>query len=108
MDLYQAWQLWNEGKSLELIDPTILEESRPPFEALRCIHIGLLCVQDQAKDRPTMPEVVSMLSNETLKLSSPKQPAFFTNTIAEDLGVSKIKPKTCSINSVTISVMEAR
>ncbi|KAM3699882.1 hypothetical protein ACB098_05G057400 [Castanea mollissima] len=103
-----AWQLWNEGKSLELIDPTILEESRPPFEALRCIHIGLLCVQDQAKDRPTMPDVVSMLSNETLKLSSPKQPAFFTNTNAEDLGVSEIKPKNCSINSVTISVMEAR
>ncbi|XP_075667716.1 G-type lectin S-receptor-like serine/threonine-protein kinase CES101 [Castanea sativa] len=103
-----AWQLWNEGKSLELIDLTILEESRPPFEALRCIHIGLLCVQDQAKDRPTMPNVVSMLSNETLKLSSPKQPAFFTNTIAEDLGVSEIKPKNCSINSVTISMMEAR
>ncbi|KAM4111471.1 hypothetical protein ACJW30_05G070100 [Castanea mollissima] len=103
-----AWQLWNEGKSLELIDPTILEESRPPFEALRCIHIGLLCVQDQAKDRPTMPDVVSMLSNETLKLSSPKQPAFFTNTNAEDLGVLEIKPKNCSINSVTISVMEAR
>ncbi|XP_075667614.1 G-type lectin S-receptor-like serine/threonine-protein kinase At1g67520 [Castanea sativa] len=103
-----AWQLWNEGKSLELIDPTILEESRPPFEALRCIHIGLLCVQDQAKDRPTMPDVVSMLSNETLKLSSPKQPAFFTNTNAEDLGVSEIKPKSCSINSVTTSVMEAR
>ncbi|KAM4100452.1 hypothetical protein ACB094_05G069700 [Castanea mollissima] len=103
-----AWQLWNEGKSLELIDPTILEESHPPFEALRCIHIGLLCVQDQAKDRPTMPDVVSMLSNETLKLSSPKQPAFFTNTNAEDLGVSEIELKNCSINSVTISVMEAR
>ncbi|KAK4547506.1 hypothetical protein RGQ29_032829 [Quercus rubra] len=103
-----AWQLWNEDKSLELIDPTILEESHPPFEALRCIHIGLLCVQDQAKDRPTMPDVVSMLSNETLKLSSPKKPAFFTNTIAEDLGVSEIKPKNGSINSVTISVMEAR
>ncbi|XP_030968792.1 G-type lectin S-receptor-like serine/threonine-protein kinase CES101 isoform X1 [Quercus lobata] len=103
-----AWQLWNKGKSLELIDPAILEESHPPFEALRCIHIGLLCVQDQAKDRPTMPDVVSMLSNETLKLSSPKQPAFFTNTIAEDLGVSEIKPENSSGNSVTISVMEAR
>nr|XP_023904503.1 G-type lectin S-receptor-like serine/threonine-protein kinase CES101 [Quercus suber] len=103
-----AWQLWNEGKSLELIDPTILKESCHPFEALRCIHIGLLCVQDQAKDRPTMPDVVSMLSNETLKLSSPKQPAFFTNTIVEDLGVSEIKPKNCSRNSVTISVTEAR
>ena len=85
--MYQAWQLWNEGKGLELIDPIILDESRPPTELLRCIHIGLLCVQDQAKDRPSMLEVVSMLSNENLKLSSPKQPAFFSNTIAEDLGV---------------------
>nr|XP_023890086.1 G-type lectin S-receptor-like serine/threonine-protein kinase CES101 [Quercus suber] len=37
-----AWQLWNEGRGLELIDPTILDESCPPSEVLRCIHVGLL------------------------------------------------------------------
>ncbi|XP_030969902.1 G-type lectin S-receptor-like serine/threonine-protein kinase At1g67520 [Quercus lobata] len=72
-----AWKLWNEGKDLELIDPTILDDSCSLCEVSRCIHIALLCVQDQATDRPTMLNVVSMLSNETLQLSPPKQPIFF-------------------------------
>ena len=101
IDLYQAWQLWNEGKVLELIDPVILHESCPPSEILRCIHVGLLCVQDHALDRPTMMDVVSMLSNEALQLSPPKQPAFFINRVAEVL-------ENCSLNNVTISVIEVR
>ena len=107
--MYQAWQLWNEGNGLELTDPTILDESFIPSEVLRCIHVGLLCVQDQATDRPTMLDVVSFLANETIHLSTPKQPAFFINTIQEESSdVSKIKPRKCSINNVTISEMEAR
>ena len=103
------WKLWNEGKGLELIEPTILDELCPPFEVLRCIHVGLLCVQDQAIDRPTMLDVVSMLSNETLQLSFPKQPTFFINTVAKKLSEDcEIKPETCSINNVTLSMMEAR
>ncbi|XP_065635619.1 G-type lectin S-receptor-like serine/threonine-protein kinase CES101 [Quercus suber] len=80
-----AWQLWNEGKVL----------------VLRCIHVGLLCVQDHALDRPTMIDVVSMLSNEALQLSPPKQPAFFINRVAEVLEI-------CSLNNVTISVIEVK
>ena len=106
--MYQAWQLWNEGKGLELIDLAILDESCPISEVLRCIHVGLLCVQDQATDRPTMLDVVSMLSNETLQLSPPKQPAFFINTVAGELRDSIIESENCSLNNVTISVMEAR
>ena len=107
--MYQAWQLWNEGRGLELIDPTILDESYPPSKVLRCIHVGLLCVQDQASNRPTMLDVVTMLSNETHQLFPPKQPAFFINTVQEESSdVSKIKPRKCSINNVTISEMEAR
>lgn len=79
-----------------------------PYEVSRCIHVGLLCVQDQAADRPTMLDVVSMLSNETLQLSPPKQPAFFINTFGEEREISKNKPENCSINDVTISMMEAR
>ena len=55
-----------------------------------------------------MLDVVSMLSNETLQLSPPKQPAFFINTFREEREISKNKPENCSINNVTISMMEAR
>uniref|UniRef100_A0A7N2LPE2 Apple domain-containing protein n=1 Tax=Quercus lobata TaxID=97700 RepID=A0A7N2LPE2_QUELO len=106
--VYKAWQLWNEGKVLELIDPTILDESCPTSEVLRYIYVGLLCVQDQATDRPTMLDVVSMLSNETLQLLPPKQPAFFINTVVRELEDSMIELENCSLNDVTISVMEAR
>ena len=106
--MYQAWQLWNEGNGLELIDPTILDKSCPTSVVLRCLHVGLLCVQDQATDRPTMLDVISMLSNETLQLSPPKQPAFFINTVVRELEDSMIESKNCSLNDVTISEMEVR
>ncbi|XP_050286198.1 G-type lectin S-receptor-like serine/threonine-protein kinase CES101 isoform X2 [Quercus robur] len=103
-----VWQLWNEGKALELIDPAILDESCIPSEILRCIHVGLLCVQDQATDRPTMVDVVSFLANETIQLSTPKEPAFFINTITKELDISENKSKNYSINNVTISKLDAR
>ncbi|GLU14529.1 hypothetical protein SLE2022_310910 [Rubroshorea leprosula] len=103
-----VWQLWNEDRALELIDPS-MDEFCPHDQILRCIHIGLLCVQDHAIDRPTMSDVVSMLSNETMPLPKPKQPAFFSDTrFEENTGVPEIKSENFSINHVTISDMEAR
>ncbi|GLT46103.1 hypothetical protein SLA2020_198860 [Shorea laevis] len=103
-----AWQLWTDDRGLELIDPT-LDEICPHDQILRCIHIGLLCVQDHAVDRPTMSDVVSMLSNETISLPEPKQPAFFITTAnVKEAGVPKINSDHYSINQVSISVMEAR
>ncbi|KAL6332162.1 hypothetical protein AAG906_001876 [Vitis piasezkii] len=51
--LAYAWRLWNEGKELEFVD-SLLTESCPAEEILRCVHIGLLCVQEDPADRPTM------------------------------------------------------
>ncbi|KAJ0076112.1 hypothetical protein Patl1_33893 [Pistacia atlantica] len=103
----KAWQLQNEGKGLELRDPT-LDESCSPDEVLRCLQVGLLCVQDQAIDRPTMPEVVSMLTNETILLPTPKQPAFYINNTTEESKNPGKNVEDCSINNVTISEMEDR
>lgn len=71
-----AWELWSEGRGLELMDP-ILEDSCTLKEVMTCIHVGLLCVQEHATDRPNMSEVVSMLTNENMNVPDPKQPAFF-------------------------------
>ena len=75
---------------------------------MRCIHVGLLCVQDQATDRPTMIDVVSFLANETIQLSTPKQPAFFINTITKELDVFENKSKKYSVNNDTITKLDAR
>ena len=77
-------------------------------EILRCIHVGLLCVQERAMDRPTMSEVVSMFNNETMILPSPKQPAFFSGRKPLD-SIPRID-FTISVNELSISAseMEAR
>ncbi|KAK2630975.1 hypothetical protein EUGRSUZ_L03619 [Eucalyptus grandis] len=44
-----AWKLWFEGRSLELTDPSI-KESCDAVQVVKCIHIGLLCVQEDPID----------------------------------------------------------
>ncbi|XP_058005431.1 G-type lectin S-receptor-like serine/threonine-protein kinase CES101 isoform X2 [Hevea brasiliensis] len=103
-----AWELWIEHRGLELMDPT-LDESCPHDEVLRCIHIGLLCVQDQATNRPTMSDIVSMLTNETLDLPAPKQPAFFLHRFEEEPEVPPPNNRHFfSNNNASITVVEAR
>lgn len=73
--MFQAWKLWNEDKGAELIDPS-LGNSYSMREVLRCIHVGLLCVQDHAADRPNMSSVVLLLEGETRNHQNPKPPTY--------------------------------
>ncbi|XP_073264944.1 G-type lectin S-receptor-like serine/threonine-protein kinase RKS1 [Populus alba] len=101
-----VWDLWREEKALDIVDP-MLEQSCPPHEVLRCIQIGLLCVQEFPDDRPTMLEVVFMLGNE-ITLPSPKKPAFVLRTRnGQDLPAMS-RRAACSVNEVTVTVVEAR
>ncbi|TVU03981.1 hypothetical protein EJB05_50462 [Eragrostis curvula] len=75
--LAYAWSLWIDGKAMDLVDSS-LATSCSPTEALRCIQIGLLCVQDNPNYRPLMSSVVTMLENESTPLSVPKQPVYFS------------------------------
>ncbi|PRQ57797.1 putative protein kinase RLK-Pelle-DLSV family [Rosa chinensis] len=72
--LAYAWNLWNEGRGLELVDE-ILGDLYSSSEVLKCLHIGLLCVQDNAVDRPTMADIALMLSSEK-DGPQPKLPVF--------------------------------
>ncbi|KAI3525630.1 hypothetical protein L1887_04557 [Cichorium endivia] len=58
--LQYAWTNWLEGTSSNITDPTIHADSS---SITRFIHIWLLCVQANPADRPTMEEVVAMLTN---------------------------------------------
>uniref|UniRef100_A0A0D9VG04 Protein kinase domain-containing protein n=1 Tax=Leersia perrieri TaxID=77586 RepID=A0A0D9VG04_9ORYZ len=71
-----AWQLWAEERWLELVDASLVPNSQSP-SLMRCINIALLCVQENAVDRPTMSDVVAMLSSESMVLDGPKHPAYF-------------------------------
>ena len=58
-----------------MIDPTL--NSGPRNEIMRCINIGLVCVQENEALRPTMAQVSMMLSNYSVTLAAPSKPAFF-------------------------------
>ncbi|XP_058754101.1 cysteine-rich receptor-like protein kinase 26 [Vicia villosa] len=73
--LSYAWRSWIEGNATNIIDPSLNNISQN--EIMRCIHIGLLCIQENIVDRPTMATVAHMLNSYSLTLSIPSKPAYF-------------------------------
>ncbi|WJX36726.1 hypothetical protein P8452_24573 [Trifolium repens] len=106
--LGHAWKLWNEEKAQELIDD-IFHGTIIPCEILRCIHVGLLCVQQIPEHRPNMSSVVLMLNGEKL-LPDPSQPGFYTSTAHLPIQVESSSRSCgdCSQNEASVSLLEAR
>ncbi|XP_010268933.1 PREDICTED: G-type lectin S-receptor-like serine/threonine-protein kinase B120 [Nelumbo nucifera] len=103
-----AWKLWIEDKAMEFIDPSI-SGSCSKWEVLRCIHVGLLCVQDSAMDRPTMSSVILMLESETATLPVPKQPTFtIVRNHPTDVCISVESHEIASTNDVTVTMIVGR
>ncbi|XP_021296996.1 cysteine-rich receptor-like protein kinase 10 isoform X2 [Herrania umbratica] len=87
--LSYAWKNWREGTTLNLIDPSLKVSSKA--EMTRCIHIALLCVQENVVDRPTMASVAIMLNSYSVTLPAPSHPAFFVHsTIESNLSSSSV------------------
>lgn len=72
-----AWRNWREGTAMNVVDQTLHNSSRD--EIMRCIHIGLLCVQENVENRPTMATVVIMFNSNSVTLPVPSQPAYSMN-----------------------------
>lgn len=75
-----AWKCWHKGTIEDIIDPVLRTSLGSLRDMLRCIHIGLLCVQDNPVDRPTMASIILMLSSFTISLPIPTEPTFFTTS----------------------------
>ncbi|KAL3512433.1 hypothetical protein ACH5RR_025150 [Cinchona calisaya] len=102
-----VWDLWIEGRILEITD-SCLGETVSKLEALQYVEVGLLCVQENAADRPIMSDVVSMLLNESKILANPKRPAFSEIMSLNNSMLLPENPEHCSVNRVTISDVEGR
>ena len=89
------------------MDPTLSDSCVVP-QVLRTIHVELQCVQDNAIDRPTMSDVVSILSNESAPLPAPKQPAFFTGTTVLESSSHQGTANEYLVNYVSITATEPR
>ncbi|KAJ0693190.1 putative protein kinase RLK-Pelle-DLSV family [Helianthus annuus] len=99
-----ASSFWREQKPLDLLDPA-LAESCNSIEVLRCTIIGLLCVQENPQDRPTMTGVLGMLGMDIESLPDPKEPAFVSKTRVRSLPSYVSESE---INQLTITEVEGR
>ncbi|QHO00620.1 G-type lectin S-receptor-like serine/threonine-protein kinase [Arachis hypogaea] len=105
--LGHAWRLWTEEKPLELLDE-VLRENCNPSEVIRCIQVGLLCVQQRPEDRPNMSLVVLMLNGEKM-LPKPKFPGFYIDRGVQLQADSSLPNNTLfSANQISITILEAR
>ncbi|XP_057790603.1 G-type lectin S-receptor-like serine/threonine-protein kinase SD1-1 [Salvia miltiorrhiza] len=100
--LGHTWLLWKENNIVELMDEC-LSNTFIESQVRRCIHVGLLCVQKFAEDRPAISSVVSMLGNDRAIIAEPKEPGFF---IERSLSPS-CRTSTCQ-ETLTVTELEAR
>ncbi|XP_050147574.1 G-type lectin S-receptor-like serine/threonine-protein kinase B120 [Malus sylvestris] len=104
-----AWHLWNENRAADLINPSITETcSDYQTELLRCIQVGVSCVQDSAASRPTMAAVVLMLESEIASLLVPVQPIFTSILRYVDTKFITDGQDLISSNFVTITMLDGR
>ncbi|CAE6181233.1 unnamed protein product [Arabidopsis arenosa] len=107
-----VWRLWREGSPLELVDPSV-GENYDSNEVTRCIHIALLCVQEDPADRPTLASIILMLTSNTITLPVPRQPGFFFQSRLDDFeglepSQSTGRSMPYSVNDVSITDLEPR
>ncbi|KAL6651965.1 hypothetical protein ACP70R_010890 [Stipagrostis hirtigluma subsp. patula] len=100
-----AWNMWKDGKIEDIVDSSV-KEICSLDEVSRCIHIGLLCVQDSPDCRPLISAVVFMLENETKPLPTPKQPAYYAERGSEPGRASE--KRELSVNDMSLTALEGR
>jgi hypothetical protein len=94
----QTWQLYEEGRWRELVDASLLSMHHSDEMITRCMNIGLLCVQENAVDRPTMLDVVAMLSSKTKILAKPNHPAYFNVRVGNEEASTTATSVSCSVS----------
>jgi hypothetical protein len=88
--------LWVEKKVLDFMDPTLHEVCNAD-QFVKYVNIGLLCVQNDPNDRPTMSDVFTMLDSEAATIPTPKLPSFVLEIGLSSTTSSFTTPDTASL-----------
>jgi hypothetical protein len=64
---------------------------------VKYVNIGLLCVQKDPNDCPTMSDVFTMLDSEAATIPTPKLPGFILETALSSTTSSFTTPNTASL-----------
>ena len=98
--------MWKDELWLQLVDTSLGAECHT-LPMRRCINVALLCVQENAVDRPTMSEVITMLSSDNMVLPEPKHPAYFHVRVGIEETSSHVVDSFGG-NDVTVSALHGR
>lgn len=92
---------------MKFVEPVLIESCLTTQEVKKYMHIGLLCVQEDPADRPTMSSVVVLLGDESiLPLPKPKQPALAMGRIVQQIDPFPVTNP--SVNGLTVSSLSPR
>ncbi|PHT57405.1 Cysteine-rich receptor-like protein kinase 42 [Capsicum baccatum] len=75
-----VWKLYTTNQVTESVDP-LLDGDFPREEASKVLKVGLLCTQASVALRPSMREVVQMLTCEGYQIPEPCQPPFLNSSL---------------------------
>nr|GMD56225.1 cysteine-rich receptor-like protein kinase 42 [Ipomoea batatas] len=92
----QVWRLYRTDRSSEVVDPS-LEGDFNANEASKVVQVGLLCCQAIPALRPSMPEVVEMLTINDREIPEPTQPPFINSSVLAGGSMSSIKTLVSSV-----------
>ncbi|XP_057856563.1 probable LRR receptor-like serine/threonine-protein kinase At1g53420 [Cryptomeria japonica] len=69
-----AWQLYEEEKTLKLVDVNLLQSGYNEEEVVRMIHVGLLCTHENPCARPCMSAILEMMEGRAPTPAPRSQP----------------------------------
>lgn len=103
----QVWKLHERGELVTIVDSS-LNGDVDAQEATNYLRVGLLCTQDMPKLRPSMPNVVKMLTGEIDvsegKISRPGLLSEFK--VKVDLGKVDTEDSSCMVSAGTSGKMD--
>ncbi|XP_052729513.1 cysteine-rich receptor-like protein kinase 10 [Vigna angularis] len=100
-----VWEHWRDETPLSTLDPD-LKENHSNIEVIRCVKIGLLCVQENPDARPTMLTIVSYLNGHLVDLPSPLEPTFSLNRRTNPIVAHNPSLRQSINNSISTSINE--
>lgn len=89
----------------EAVDPC-LRDKFPVKEASVVLQIGLLCAQASASLRPSMDEIIQLLTNRQCEIPIPNQPPFLSANVLESTSSMKSYNTNC-LESYAVTKIEA-
>ncbi|XP_027771293.1 receptor-like serine/threonine-protein kinase SD1-8 [Solanum pennellii] len=98
-----------QNNQLNLLTDHMLLAIHSSFDSNLIKKVGLLCVLEQAEDRPNMATVVLMLGSESASLPHPKNPGFCLGRRPVDSdSYSTNYEETCTVNQVIVTMIDPR